>query len=122
MIHYKRALIAIAIFIATSTFISALPVVTSAALEACNGSDTAVCKSAPSDLTNGVLKNVISILLYVAGTIAVIMIIVGAIRYITSDGDSSKAAQAKNTIMYAVVGLVVAVMSFGIVTFVVGRL
>ena len=68
------------------------------------------------------MKNVISILLYVAGTIAVIVIIIGAIRYITSDGDSAKAATAKNSILYAVVGLVLAIMSFGIVSFVVGRL
>lgn len=85
-------------------------------------SNSEVCKTSASDLTNGILKNVINVLLYVAGTIAVIMIIIGAIRYITSDGDSNRASQARNTIIYAVVGLVVAIMSFGIVNFVIGRL
>jgi len=99
-----------------------LPVADVSAIAACNGNDSYICKTAPSDLTGGVLKNAISVLLYVAGTIAVIMIIIGAIRYITSDGDSSKASQARLTIIYAVVGLVVAIMSFGIVNFVIGRL
>lgn len=92
------------------------------AIDDCNGSNSYICETAPEDLTGGVLKNVISILLYVAGTIAVIMIIVGALRYITSDGDSSKASQARLTVIYALVGLVIAVMSFGIVNFVIGRL
>lgn len=122
MTSIKTIILTVTVFIFTSAVVSALAATTTMAIDSCSGSDTAICKSAPEDLTSGVLKNVISILLYVAGTIAVIMIIVGAIRYITSDGDSSKAAQAKNTIIYAVIGLVVAVMSFGIVTFVVGRL
>lgn len=96
-----------------------------AAVKPCDTSgagNTEVCRTSKEDLTSGILGSVISILLYVAGTIAVIMIIVGAIRYITSDGDSNKASQARNTIIYAVVGLVVAIMSFGIVNFVIGKL
>jgi hypothetical protein len=101
-----------------------LPLSQVGALAACNGNDTEICKSSPADLigTNGVLKNVISILLYVAGTIAVIMIIVGALRYITSDGDPGKASTARMTVIYALVGLVIAVMSYGIVNFVIGKL
>lgn len=121
MITIKRIITGITFFILISTTISLLSTTTTLAIEACSGNDSVVCKSAPGDLTGGVLKNVISILLYVAGTIAVIMIIVGAIRYITSDGDANKASQAKNTIIYAVIGLVVAIMSFGIVNFVIGR-
>ncbi len=109
----------IAVIVASLVWLTPLPAL---AIAACSGSDTAVCKSSPDDLTGGVLKNVISLLLYLAGTIAVIMIVVGAIRYITSDGDPSKASTAKNTVLYAVIGLVVAVMSFGIVSFVLGRL
>lgn len=117
----KKIIIGISLFLLSSLVLTLAPT-SSLAIDACKGNDTVVCTSSPKDLTGGVLKNVISILLYVAGTIAVIMIIVGAIRYITSDGDPSKAGQAKNTIIYAVVGLVVAVMSFGIVSFVIGRL
>ncbi len=92
------------------------------AIKECDGSDTVVCTAAPSDLTGGVLKSVISVLLSVAGIIAVIMIVIGAIRYITSDGDPGKATTARMTVIYAVVGLVIAVMSFGIVNFVIGKL
>ncbi len=122
MITTKNAIVRTGVLMLLLAGMSLLTATTSLAIAACNGSDTVVCKSSPDDLTGGVLKNVISILLYVAGTIAVIMIIVGAIRYITSDGDPGKASTAKNTIIYSVIGLVVAVMSFGIVSFVLGRL
>ena len=46
------------------------------------------------------------------------MIIIGGIKYVTSNGDSSGVTSAKNTILYAVVGLVVAVMAYTIVNFV----
>lgn len=83
-------------------------------------SNSEPCK-ANTDLIGGILKNVINVMLYLAGTIAVIMVVIGGIRYITSDGDSNKANQAKNTIIYAVVGIVVSLMSFAIVNFVIGR-
>jgi hypothetical protein len=46
------------------------------------------------------------------------MIILGALRYVISAGDASKITQAKNTILYAVIGLVVALLAFAIVNFV----
>ena len=52
--------------------------------------------------------------------IAVIKIVIGGIRYATSGGDSTQIQAAKNTILYAVVGLVVAIMAFAIVNFVLG--
>lgn len=67
------------------------------------------------------IQDVISTLLYVLGAICVIVIIVGGIRYATADGDSSKLSQAKNTILYAVIGLVVALLAYAIVFFVLGR-
>lgn len=63
------------------------------------------------------LKSIINILLFLIGAIAVIMIIVGGIRYVTSAGDQSAVTGAKNTILYAIVGLVIAVMSYAIVNF-----
>lgn len=66
------------------------------------------------------LKTIVNIMLYVLGAIAVIMIVIGGIKYTTSNGDSSSITSAKNTILYAVVGLVVAVMAYAIVNFVVG--
>jgi len=64
------------------------------------------------------LKIVVNVLLFVLGAIAVIMIVVGGIRYTTSNGDSSAITSAKNTILYSVIGLVVALLAYAIVNFV----
>lgn len=68
------------------------------------------------------IKRVINILLFVVGAIAVIVIIVGGIRYVLSAGDSSQVTAAKNTVLYAIVGLIVAIMAYAIVNFVVDKL
>ncbi len=66
-----------------------------------------------------IIKTIVNILLFVIGAVAVIMIVVGGIKYVTSNGDSSAVTNAKNTIFYAVIGLIVAVMAYAIVNFVV---
>lgn len=68
-----------------------------------------------------VLKSVTNILLFLIGAISVIIIIVGGLRYVTSAGDSNAVNGAKNTILYAVVGLVVAAIAYAIVNFVVTK-
>lgn len=70
---------------------------------------------------DGLIRQVVNILLYVIGVVAVVMIIIGGIKYATSAGDASKATSAKNTILYAVVGLVVAAFAYAIVNFVVNE-
>lgn len=67
----------------------------------------------------GNLKIVVNILLFILGAIAVIMIIIGGIRYATSNGEASSVKSAKDTILYSVIGLIVAAMAFAIVNFVV---
>lgn len=69
-----------------------------------------------------IFTTIVNILLFIIGAVAVIMIIVGAFRFVTSAGNSSSVTAAKNTILYAVVGLVVAILAFAIVNFVVGSL
>ena len=64
------------------------------------------------------VKTVVNILLYMLGAIAVVMIVIGGIRYATSNGESSSIKSAKDTILYAVIGLVVAIMAYAIVNFV----
>ena len=64
------------------------------------------------------VKNVLSVVFAVIGVIAVIVIIIGGITYITSQGDSQKTQKAKNTIMYGVIGMVIALAAFAIVQFV----
>jgi len=68
------------------------------------------------------IAQVINILLFIIGAISVIMVILGGIRYVLSNGDSSQIKGAKDTIMYAVIGLVVALLAYAIVNFVVTQL
>ncbi len=68
---------------------------------------------------SGLIKTVIDVLLYVLGAVAVIMIVIGGIKYTTSNGDQAQVTSAKNTIMYAVIGLIVAIMAYAIVNFVI---
>lgn len=75
------------------------------------------CTDGGDGLSN-VIKVAIQILSVVAGVAAVIMIIVGGLRYITSGGDASKVSSAKSAIMYALIGLVVVALSQIIVRFV----
>jgi hypothetical protein len=61
------------------------------------------------------------VLLFIVGIISVIMIIVGGILYAVSAGDASNVERAKATIMYAVIGLLVAFFAYAIVNWVVDR-
>ena len=70
---------------------------------------------------NNTVENLVRILSVVVGIIAVIMIIVGGFHYITSGGDSNKVSTAKNTIIYAIIGLVIAVLAQVIVGFVIDQ-
>lgn len=68
--------------------------------------------------SGSIFTDITNILLFIIGAIAVIMIIIGGIRYTISNGDAGAITSAKNTIMYAVIGLVVAILAFAIVNFV----
>ena len=68
------------------------------------------------------IKSIINMMLFVLGAISVIMIVIGGIRYTTSNGDSNGIQGAKNTILYAIVGLVVAILAYAMVNFVVDNL
>lgn len=67
---------------------------------------------------DGVIQSAVNILLWVVGILAVVMIIWSGLRYIWSNGDSSKITSAKNTLIYSIVGLVVAILAYAIVNFV----
>lgn len=62
-----------------------------------------------------VISTVIGTMLFIVGLLAVVMLIYGGIRYVTSHGDKAQVTAAKETIMYAVVGLVVAIAAFAVV-------
>lgn len=65
------------------------------------------------------IGTVINILLFILGAIAVVMIVIGGIKYSTSNGDSGNIKSAKDTILYSVIGLVVALLAYAIVNFVI---
>jgi hypothetical protein len=74
-----------------------------------------------TDKVNATISQVINIFSTIVGVVAVIMIIYGGMRYITSGGDSSKITSAKNTIIYALIGLVVVALAQFIVKFVLNK-
>ena len=68
------------------------------------------------------VKQFVNIFLFAVGALSVIMLIWGGIRYTTSAGDSNKVTAAKNTVLYAIVGLVVAILAYAIVNMVIGKI
>lgn len=89
--------------------------------DSCNKTATTgnlICNAAGKDNATTMVKSVINTLLYALGIVAVIVIIIGAFKYVTSAGDAASIASAKNTILYAVVGLIVAILAYAIVHFV----
>ena len=70
---------------------------------------------------NNIIATVINLFSLVVGVVSVIMIIIGGLKYITSGGDSGNVTGAKNTILYAVIGLVIVALAQVIVQFVLGR-
>ena len=68
----------------------------------------------------GMFTVITNVLLFIIGAISVIMLVIGGILYTTSAGDSAAVTSAKNTILYAIVGIVVALLAFAIVNFVLG--
>lgn len=86
-----------------------------------DGATSAQGKDQQSDLfgDQGVFKTITNVLLFIIGAISVIMLIIGGIRYVVSGGDASAVTSAKNTILYAVVGIVVAILAYALVNFVI---
>lgn len=74
---------------------------------------------APTTVTNTNVEGILMTVYFWAGIVAVIVIVIGGIRYTTSNGDANQIKSAKNTILYAVVGLVVIIMAAAITQFVI---
>jgi hypothetical protein len=89
-----------------------------------NGAQCAKADSAKDNLfaPNGVFATIANTLIFLVGAVAVIYLIIGGLRYVVSNGDSKAVEGAKNTILYAIVGIVVAVISFALVQFVINAL
>jgi hypothetical protein len=132
----KMSLLALASLIAFS-FPMVVPAAVSAASDfnqtdinnsLCSGSNGDItgqstnCSSnvTPNDINSKIAK-VINILSVIVGIVAVVMIIIGGLRYITSGGASEKVTSAKNTILYALIGLIIVALSQVIVHFIINR-
>ena len=99
--------------------------ITDASNAAQNGVNCAQGAGTPTTLFGGqgsIFTTVVNVLLFIIGAICVIMLIWGGIRYTTSAGNSSSVTAAKNTIMYAIIGLVIAFLAFAIVNWVLGAI
>ena len=109
----STALAVAAVFVPTNAF---------ALTDLQGGIDAAKPSGAAGNTTlfgdGSIFNTIVNILLFLIGAISVIMLIIGGIRYTISAGDSGNVTAAKNTILYALVGLIVAFLAFAIVNYV----
>ncbi len=90
--------------------------------QACSGagsSNSQICKKRNTNSIDPFIKDIVNILLYVGGVVCVVMIIMSGIKYTTSAGESGKVSSAKNTLVAAIVGLVIIVMAWAFVNWIV---
>lgn len=93
------------------------------ALSIFDGVNAAQGNGTPSTLFSGsggtgVVTVITNTLLFLAGALSVIMIIIGGLRYTISGGNSANVTAAKNTILYAIVGLIIAFLAFAIINWI----
>ena len=84
--------------------------------------DVPPCMFTSASCPNGVVTTIVNTALFVLGSVAVLMLIYGGIRYTISGGDEKAVTSAKNTILYSIIGIVVAVAAYAVVNFVIGAL
>ena len=116
-----RALVLAALFVGLLSPLVAGPVAAVDNYAVCNdpvNAQTDLCKKR-GDRIDGTVKNLINVLLFITGVISVGVGIAAGIMYATSAGDQAAVTKAKNALMYAVIGLVVALLGFAVVNWVV---
>jgi len=103
-----------AIFVSQDTFASSLM----------DGVNAARGDGQPSELFggDGVITAITNVLLFIIGALSVIMLIIGGLRYVISGGNSTAVTAAKNTILYAIVGLVIAFLAFAAINFIINTI
>lgn len=72
--------------------------------------------------TDSLLSRVTRVIIFVTGGVSVLMIVIGGLRYVLSNGDPQGISSAKNTILYAIIGLVIALLAEAILRLVLQRL
>jgi len=90
--------------------------------KACSQASGAIgCGGSGLFIQGGFINAAINTVIMIIGVLSVVMIIIGGLRYTLSGGDAAGLKSAKDTILYALIGLVIALMSFAMVSFVLGR-
>lgn len=118
----KRSLLLFTSYVGAALTVLALDVAQAHAVGSIGqGANSARGIDQPVDLfgDTGVFSKISSVLLFIVGAIAVIMIVIGGLRYVVSGGDASQVQAAKNTILYALVGVIIAILAYAAVNFVV---
>lgn len=120
-LNIKKHLLTLLAVPALVVSVSAAPVFAANNLTLGEGVNSARSDEQPTNLfgAGGVFQTVTNVLLFIIGAVSVIMLIIGGVRYTISQGDSSAVTSAKNTILYAIVGLVVAILAYAVVNFVI---
>ena len=95
-----------------------LPVYADSKDEVQNGANMANGGGGSNQNLPDIITTIINVMLFIAGALAVIMIIYGGIRYITAHGDEKQVKVAKDTIVYSVTGLIIAILAYALVTFI----
>lgn len=123
----KRIQLAVASFVAVLGLGLALAPMSYAAIDpfgpCANGANnnSTVCAD-KNDSASGIIKTVVNTMIFIAGVLSVISIIASGIMYATSSGESANITKAKNTLTYAIVGLVVSLIAYAIVNWVIALL
>lgn len=122
-IPFKASIITTVAAMMCAVFVS--PLVPSPAYAACPGTTQAEqlrcgASSAGTDKTpiETYIKRVVNLLTFIIGAVSVVVIVLGAFKYVTSNGDTAAITSAKNTILYAVIGLIVAISAYALAGFV----
>ena len=114
----KQILKILGLGITIGVVLSVVPIASSSvSAQISSGLNMASTDELKKQSVDSLAPSVVNILLWAVGLISVVMIIFGGFRYIISNGDSAKVTAAKNTVMYAVVGLVIAIFSYAIIQF-----
>lgn len=71
---------------------------------------------------DGIFLRIVNLIIYLTASLSILMVVIGAFKYVISGGEGSQTKSAKDTILYALVGLFVAISSFAIVRFAISRI
>ena len=118
-------LLLVVLLLATSqpAFADCISDPTSAGCPCALNSSSAACQDlSKQDGLSNILKNATNIVLFIAGALAVIMIIYGSIRFMTAHGNEKQVESARLIVTYSVIGLIIAILAYALVNFVLSNL